>query len=93
MEKVAMNRLLLKQIEVIGYRYGETARRRLDETVGIWRGLESMIKEGKVTPTVFEKEYIGLGSLGEAMYDMADRKVWRKAVVMIDEEVGVTSKL
>lgn len=100
MEKVAMNRLLLKQIQVIGYRYGETHRRRPGETARIWDDLDKMIKDGKVKPTVFDKEYRGLESVSEAMHDMADRKVWGKAVVMVDDEtarpreaLGVKAKL
>jgi NADPH2:quinone reductase len=86
MENVKMNRLLLKQIEVIGYRFGETHRRRPAETKKVWEELERLVKEGKIKPTVYDGDYRGLESIPRAMRDMADRKVWGKAVIVVDEE-------
>lgn len=85
MEKVAMNRLLLKQAVVIGYRAGETTRRRPAETEMIWEELERMIQRGDIKPTVFDEEYRGLESVSRAMFDLSNRKVWGKAVV----ELGI----
>lgn len=86
MEKIAMNRLLLRQAKVIGYRYGETHRRRPEETAKIWDALERLINNGEIKPTVFEREYLGLEMVAKAMYDMANRKVWGKAVIVVDED-------
>lgn len=48
-----------------------------------WRGLNDLIKKGLVKPTMFEKEYRGLESVVTAMKDLATRKVWGKAVILI----------
>ncbi|KFY79337.1 hypothetical protein V499_01671 [Pseudogymnoascus sp. VKM F-103] len=87
MEKIAMNRVLLKQAVIIGYRYGETHRRNPEETRAIWETLEPMIANGDVKPTVYDGDFKGLGSIPRAMQEMADRKVWGKAVITLDDQV------
>ncbi|TVY68837.1 Quinone oxidoreductase-like protein, partial [Lachnellula suecica] len=84
LEKIAMNRVLLKQAQVIGYWYGETGRRDPAETAKIWRGLREMIEKGLLKPAVFEKEYVGLESVVTAMKDLSSRKVWGKAVIRLE---------
>ncbi len=85
MEKVAMNRLLLKQATVIGYRYGETQRRRMEENIRVWKDLDKMISDGKIRPTVYDGSYVGLESVPRAMNDMGKRLVWGKAVILVEE--------
>ena len=84
MEKIAMNRVLLKQAVIIGYRYGETHRRNPEETRVIWETLDSMIANGDIKPTVYDGNFRGLESIPRAMQEMADRKVWGKAVITVD---------
>ncbi|OBT63080.1 hypothetical protein VE03_07451 [Pseudogymnoascus sp. 23342-1-I1] len=84
MEKIAMNRVLLKQAVIIGYRYGESHRRNPDETRVIWETLDSMIAKGEIKPTVYDGAFNGLESIPRAMQAMADRKVWGKAVITLD---------
>jgi len=56
------------------------------ETAEIWRGLTSMIDQGLLKPTVYEREYIGLTSVSTALQDLSDRKIWGKAVVRIERQ-------
>lgn len=84
MEKIAMNRVLLKQAVIIGYRYGETRRRNPDEMRVIWEILDSMIARGEIKPTVYDRDFKGLESIPRAMKEMADRKVWGKAVITLE---------
>ncbi|KAL5353006.1 hypothetical protein ACLOAV_001035 [Pseudogymnoascus australis] len=86
MEKIAMNRVLLKQAVIIGYRYGETHRRNPEETRAIWETLDSMIARGEIKPTVYDGDFKGLESIPRAMKEMADRKVWGKAVITLEGE-------
>ncbi|KUJ18732.1 zeta-crystallin [Mollisia scopiformis] len=84
-EKIAMNRVLLRQAQVIGYRFGMTDRIDPAETAKIWDGLNEMCEQGLLRPTVYEKEeYVGLESVVPAMKDLASRKVWGKAVIRLD---------
>ncbi|KAI9876383.1 MAG: hypothetical protein M1830_006642 [Pleopsidium flavum] len=92
-EKVAMNRILLKQAQVIGYRYGETDRMDPEETKRVWSGLKQLIAQGFVKPVVFEETYSGLEDVPRAMRDLADRKVWGKAVVRISPSQEPKPKL
>ncbi|KAI1810207.1 zeta-crystallin [Poronia punctata] len=92
MEDVKMNRILLKQAQVVGYRYGETSRRYPREREVIWHDLYKMIERGVIKPTRFEKEYRGLESVPEALHDIACRKVWGKAVIEVIASEGDQQK-
>lgn len=48
--------------------------------------MDELIKKSLLKPTVFEKEYRGFESVVLAMKDLAARKVWGKAVIMIGHE-------
>ncbi|KAI9815985.1 MAG: hypothetical protein M1827_001977 [Pycnora praestabilis] len=82
-EKVAMNRVLLKQAGVLGYRYGESDRRFPLETVKIWKGVSKMLDHGLIKPVIYEKRYQGLEDVPRALEDLTARKVWGKAVIHI----------
>ena len=60
MEKVAINKILLKHAAIIRYRFGETYRRNPEENERISQGLIDMIKKGIVKPTVYKEYYYGL---------------------------------
>ncbi|KAK7416786.1 hypothetical protein QQX98_004979 [Neonectria punicea] len=82
-EKIAMNRLLLKQATLTGYRYGESLRRDPDERRRIWHELRPLIEDGRIKPTVY-RCYEGLESVPRALKDLASRKVLGKAVIRIN---------
>ncbi|ORY66980.1 quinone oxidoreductase [Pseudomassariella vexata] len=88
LEKVAMNRVLLKQASLIGYRFGETGRRYPHETTIIWEALLPLIKSGRIKPAVYDREYRDLGSVPRALEHVASRKVWGKAVILIDDDAS-----
>ncbi|KAH8594736.1 zeta-crystallin [Bisporella sp. PMI_857] len=84
LENVAMNRVLLKQAHIIGYRYGMTDREDPAETAKIWKGLSDLLERGHLRPTVFERDYRGLANVVDALQDLSQRRVWGKAVIRID---------
>ncbi|KAI1748855.1 zeta-crystallin [Xylaria castorea] len=88
MEDVKMNRVLLKQAQILGYRYGETSRRYTDETNQIWHDVYQMVEGDTFKPTLFRKRYTGLESIPEALTDVASREVWGKAVIQVDTSPG-----
>ena len=67
-------------------RFGETERRDPAETIEAWNGLNVMIEERLLKPTIFDRQYRGLESVATAMQDLAARKVWGKAVILIEHE-------
>ncbi|KAI1338380.1 zeta-crystallin [Xylariaceae sp. FL0016] len=81
---VTMNRVLLKQASLVGYRYGESLRRHPEERDGIWKELEPLLQQGKIRPSAFSKEYHGLESVPQALCDIASRKVWGKAAIQLE---------
>ncbi|KFH41022.1 Quinone oxidoreductase-like protein [Hapsidospora chrysogenum ATCC 11550] len=85
MEKIAMNRVLLKQVNLIGYRYGESLRRYPEEKERLWSELRPLIESGKIRPTVFAC-YEGLESVPRALADLSNRKVSGKAVVKVSQD-------
>ncbi|KAL2881206.1 hypothetical protein SGCOL_003497 [Colletotrichum sp. CLE4] len=88
MEKIAMNRVLLKQISLIGYRYGESLRRYPEEEKAIWDQLRPLMETDKIRPVIYHVEYPGLESVPRALKDMTGRKIWGKAVVTLDDDIS-----
>ncbi|KAF5010133.1 hypothetical protein FDECE_3679 [Fusarium decemcellulare] len=84
MEKIAMNRVLLKQATLIGYRYGESLRRYPEERHRIWAELQPLFDSGKIRPSTF-KRYQGLQSVPQALKDLSSRKISGKAVIEISK--------
>ncbi|ODH48030.1 hypothetical protein GX48_05877 [Paracoccidioides brasiliensis] len=85
MEQVSVNRILLRQAVVIGYRYGDTNRKDPSETKRIWNGLAALIESGAIKPVTYEKRYRGLKEVRNAMADLKARKIYGKAVIYINE--------
>ncbi|KAK5070977.1 hypothetical protein LTR64_003952 [Lithohypha guttulata] len=87
LEQLAVNRILLKQIKLLGYRYGETNRRMPQETVKMWRGLnEMLIHEPRLVHPVVYKTYKGLSHINEGMQALRHREVYGKAVIEVCTE-------
>jgi NADPH2:quinone reductase len=87
MEEIKMNRLLLKGITLVGYRFGESGRRFPHELEEIWDGYLRMLTEGKLQPLLYG-QYDGLESVGRALKDLAERKVYGKIVVSVGSIPG-----
>ena len=85
MEQLPMNRVLLKNVQLLGYRYGESGRRNPGSTEECWRGVEKLMTEKKLKAVTY-KVYKGLESVGAGMEELKDRKVWGKAVVEVQSE-------
>jgi NADPH:quinone reductase-like Zn-dependent oxidoreductase len=92
MENVAMNRILLKNVRVLGYRYGESGRRDPEHTAECWRGTEELLAKGQMKPLIY-KVLHGLDSVGGGLQELYERKVWGKAVVEIRKEEDVLREI
>jgi NADPH:quinone reductase-like Zn-dependent oxidoreductase len=98
MEEVKMNKLLLKSITVMGYRFGESGRRHPAMLEDIWTGYLELLERGRVRlPTIHV--YGGLDDMGRALSDLHQRKVHGKVVVKVgdddddDDDVPIAGKL
>lgn len=85
MEDVKMNKLLLKSVTVMGYRFGESGRRYPNMLEDIWSGYLGMLQDGRLKPVLYGK-YKGLEDIGRALKDLEDRKVYGKIVIKISED-------
>lgn len=82
MEEVKMNRLLLKSITLIGYRFGEDGRRYPAKLEEIWDRYLRLLTHGQLKPFIYG-QYNGLGDVGRALKDLAERKVYGRIVVSL----------
>lgn len=52
-----------------------------------------LLSTGKLKPLLYDKEYNGLETVGEALQDLEDRKTWGKGVVRVRQSASSTSAL
>ena len=86
-EKVAMNRVLLKNISVVGLHWGMYAKEEPQTWEAVWDGLFKLMKEGKFRGTEYtDKKFTGLESVGEALAMLGNRDTWGKVVVSVPQD-------
>lgn len=85
-EKVATNRILLKNISVMGLHWGAYAINEPEKIKEVWAGLFELLEAKKVRGTNFsDKEYVGLESVPEALRALEGRETWGKVVVAVPQ--------
>lgn len=86
-EKVAMNRVLLKNISLVGLHWGGYAKEEPETVRAIWDGLFKLIQEGKFRGTEYrDRKFVGLESVGEALGMLEKRDAWGKVVIAVPQE-------
>ncbi|KAF2720501.1 NAD(P)-binding protein [Polychaeton citri CBS 116435] len=86
-EKIPTNKLLLKNVSVVGLHWGAYAVNEPEVQEGVWSGLFKLMEEGKVRGTNFtDKDYTGLESVGDALKALGERETWGKVVVKVPQE-------
>ena len=86
-EKVAMNKILLKNISVVGLHWGQYAVHEPETVETVWEGLFELMAQGKFRGTVYtDREYVGLESVPEALESLGSRGTWGKVVVKVPQE-------
>lgn len=80
--KIAINRLLLKNIGFVGVHWGAYASNEPEAVEGVWRGIMSMYADGKFKPVLFDRTYM-LEELADAVEAIESRKTWGKVVVQV----------
>ncbi|KAI6084927.1 hypothetical protein F4821DRAFT_164203 [Hypoxylon rubiginosum] len=85
-EKVAMNKVLLKNISLVGIHWGAYAKFEKQTIPVVWEGIGRLIEQGKFRGTVFsDKEFVGLESIPDALLALGGRETWGKVVVKIPQ--------
>ena len=86
-EKVAMNRVLLKNVSLVGLHWGMYTREEPQTVEDVWRGLFRLMDEGKFRGTVYsDRNFSGLESVGEALGMLGRRETWGKVVVSVPQD-------
>ena len=86
-EKVAMNRVLLKNVSLVGLHWGMYAKEEPETVELVWDRLFKLMEEGKFKGTVFsDRKFSGLESVGEALGMLGRRETWGKVVVSVPQE-------
>ncbi|PNS21535.1 Quinone oxidoreductase-like protein 2 [Sphaceloma murrayae] len=86
-EKVAVNRILLKNISVVGLHWGAYAINEPEAIKGVWDGLFDLMETKRFRGTCFtDKEYVGLETVPEALKALGARDTWGKVVVKVPQE-------
>ncbi|KAG0229054.1 hypothetical protein BGW42_001823 [Actinomortierella wolfii] len=83
-EKIPANRILLKNVSIVGVHWGAYAKHDMATMAEVWKSLLNMFAERRLVPIVYEKVYQGLDQVKVGLNDLASRKTFGKAVVAIN---------
>jgi NADPH2:quinone reductase len=86
-EKLATNRVLLKNVSIVGLHWGMYATHEPEMVEQVWDGLFKLMNEGTYKGTVFaDTEYVGLESVPAALKALGARDSWGKVVVKVPQD-------
>ena len=86
-EKVAMNRVLLKNVSLVGLHWGMYTREEPETVEEVWKGLFRLMDEGQFRGTVYsDRTFSGLESVGGALGMLGRRETWGKVVVSVPQD-------
>ncbi|OAP59567.1 hypothetical protein AYL99_06865 [Fonsecaea erecta] len=92
-EKVAMNRVLLKNISIVGLHWGAYAQKEQGTIPKVWQGIFDLINSGKLRGITYtDRHYTGLEEVPQALIALGARDTWGKVVVELDEHYGDEGK-
>ena len=85
-EKVAMNRVLLKNVSLVGLHWGQYAKEEPNMVTKVWDGLFGLIEKSEFKATAFsDRTFVGLDSVAQALEMLGKRETWGKVVVSIPQ--------
>lgn len=88
-EKVATNKILLKNISLVGIHWGVYGEREPESVDVVWRGLEKLIADGSFRSTeCTDTDFVGLDSVKDALVALGRRETWGKVTVKVPQEGG-----
>ena len=86
-EKVAMNKVLLKNISLVGIFWGQYSVREKEAVPKVWEGISELVKQGKIRSTEFtDGEFVGLERVSDALVALGSRGTWGKVIIKLPEE-------
>ena len=89
-----MNKVLLKNISLVGVHWGRYITMEPVAFFEVWDGLMKLVAEGKIRGTEFTDEsYDGLDRVKDALLALGSRGTWGKVVVKVPQDGASKSKL
>ncbi|KAL2211697.1 NAD(P)-binding protein [Sarocladium strictum] len=86
-EKVAMNKVLLKNISLVGIHWGAYTKNEPEMQAKVWRSLLELMNAGKFRGTVYKDEsFVGLDRVKDALVALGSRGTWGKVVIDVLED-------
>ena len=86
-EKVAMNKVLLKNVSLVGLHWGRFLVEEPEVTEQIWSDLFKLMQEEKFKGTAYsDKDFVGLASVPEALGMLGRRDSWGKVVITVPQD-------
>lgn len=86
-EKVATNRILLKNVSVVGLHWGMYGKMEPETEEKVWAELFKLMENGQFKGTCYtDKEYVGLEDVPKALQALGARDTWGKVVVKVPQE-------
>ncbi|KAF3764368.1 NAD(P)-binding protein [Cryphonectria parasitica EP155] len=86
-EKLSLNKVLLKNISIVGIHWGMYAKMETKTERRVWQEILELVEAGKFKPTVFtEKDFVGLESIPDALKALGSRETWGKVVVKVPQD-------
>ncbi|KAJ5890631.1 uncharacterized protein N7473_006859 [Penicillium subrubescens] len=93
-EKVALNRVLLKNVSLVGLHWGMYAKHETEAVDAVWKGIFDLVAQGKFKGTAFSDEsFNGLETVPKALKALGGRETWGKVVVNVISNEKAKSKL
>ncbi|KAJ2713535.1 hypothetical protein H4R19_002200 [Coemansia spiralis] len=89
-EKIAANRILLKNLSVTGVHWGAYARNEPERIPEVWDALFRMAERGQIAPVVYDPIFYGLDKAKDALRAIASRVTHGKVVV---KPAGTAAKI
>ena len=88
-EKVALNRVLLKNVSIVGLHWGMYVQKELPTVSEVWNGIFDLVVSGKFKGITFtDQKFEGLESVPRALKALGERQTWGKVVVALGEKEG-----
>lgn len=86
-EKVAMNKVLLKNISLVGLAWGAHSLHQPELVPVVWRGVLDLVRQGKLTGTQYTDEaFVGLDRVKDGLKALGGRDTWGKVIIKIAPE-------
>lgn len=86
-EKVAMNKVLLKNISLVGIHWGAYSVNEKATIPVVWNAIMQLVADGKLRGTVYtDEDFVGLERIKDALKALGDRGTWGKVVVKIPQD-------